>query len=121
MSSLFPCYSQDNGPHALHTDLKAGGDDQERLEYQRRPRSTARMTNRKRKASATRNGTQDSVQPARKRARTALQSEHYYHDDHDDPDNGDVYEYLSGTLPPLSLARTTRITTWKTRVYRRAL
>ena len=117
MSSLLPCYSQDNGPYALYIDLKSGGDNQERIEYQRRPRSTARVRNRKRKASATRNGPQDGVQPARKRARTALQREHY---SHDDPDNGGVYERLSGTLPLLTLARTMRITTWKARIYRRA-
>ena len=102
MSSLLPCYSQDNGPYTLHIDMKSGGDNQERIEYQRSPRSTAQVRNRKRKASATRNSTQDSVQPARKRARTALQREHYYHDD---PDNGDVYEHLSGTwyVAPLAI------------------
>ena len=94
MSSLLPCYSQDNRPYPLHIDLKAGEDNQERVGYQRRPRTTARVRNRKRKASATRNGAQDSAQPARKRARTALQSEHYYHED---PDKSDVHESLSGT------------------------
>ena len=79
------------------------------------------MKNGKRKASATRNGTQDSVQPARKRARTALQYEHYYHDD---SDNDDTPEYLSGTLPVVllviwrrHLAQTARETMWRTRTY----
>jgi len=109
-------HSQDNGPYGLYIDLKAGEDNQERIEHQRTPRSTTRTSNRKRKASAMRNGTLDSVQPARKRARTSLQSDHYYYEI---PDNGDTHEHLSGTLP-CHLARTTRITTWKTRIYRRA-
>ena len=97
MWSRFPCYSQDNGLYIMHIVLKAGGDNEERIGHQRSPRPTARARNRKRKASATRNTTQDSAQPVRKRARTALQYEHYYHDD---PDNDDVHEILPGTLPP---------------------
>lgn len=78
----------------MHIGLKAGGDNKE---YIRSPRPTARASNRKRKASTTRNTTHDSAQPVRKRARTALQYEHYYHDD---PDNDDTHEHLTGALPP---------------------
>ena len=78
----------------MYIGLKAGGDNKE---YIRSPRPTAGASNRKRKASTTRNTTHDRVQPVRKRARTALQYEHYYHDD---PDNDDTHEHLTGALPP---------------------
>jgi hypothetical protein len=90
--------------------LKAGGDYEERIEHQRRTRSTTRTRKGKRKASATRNEPQDSVQPARKRARTALEYEHYYHNDQSDHDDHGVHEHLSGMFPPL-LAWTTQDTT----------